>query len=136
MNIPRHCAANIITVFPLSYFLGWDWKLIGIFLIASIAIDIDHLFFFTIKHKAISPAKWIEIGKNMREKMQPGLYILHSPEFNLLLLLLSFFNGIIFVIFLSNVIHIILDIHEHYQYHKNFLWIKKWSIIYSSIYND
>lgn len=136
MNTPRHVAANILTVFPLSYFLGWNWKLIGIFLIAGIAIDIDHLFFFTIKHRTINPVKWTEIGKKMREKMQPGLYILHSPEFNLILMLLSFYNGIVYVIFLSNLIHVLLDIYEHYQYHRNFFWMKKWSIIYSSIYND
>lgn len=136
MNISRHGTANVIAVFPLSHFLGWDWKVMTIFLLAGIVIDIDHLFYFTIKHKTISPAKWFEIGKTMRERMQPGLYVLHSPEFNFILLVLSFFNGIIFVIFISNLIHIFLDIYEHYQYYKNFLWIKKWSMIYLSIYND
>lgn len=135
MNIPKHATANIITVFPLSYFLGWNWKLAAIFLFAGIAIDIDHLFFFTIKHKTVNPVKWFAIGKKMREKMQPGLYIFHSPEFNLLLAIFSYYNEIVLAIFLSNIIHLSLDIYEHYKYHKSFIWIKKWSIVYSLI-ND
>lgn len=133
MNVSRHSAANIVVAVPLWYFLGWDWKLVTIFIFAGVAIDIDHLFYFLVKCGQINPAKWISIGKAMRKRMQSGLYIFHSPEFNLLLLATSFFSDIIFVIFISNTVHIILDTYEHYQYHKNFMWIKKWSVVYSLI---
>ena len=83
-----------------------------------------------MKEKLLN-AKDMVNGKKMRSKMQPGLYIFHSPEFNVILLSLSFINEIALVIFSSNLIHIFLDVIEHYKYHKNFFWIKEWSIIHS-----
>ena len=139
MNTPTHAAVNLIASVPLRHLFGWDWTLIYIFILAGVFIDIDHILFFIFKEKKLNPRDWILIGKKMRSKMRPGLYVSHSPEFNTLLLVVSFFNEIAFVIFISNLIHISLDTIEHYRYHKNFLWIKKWSIIYSlraySIFN-
>ena len=132
MNTLTHIIVNASISLPLKYAFGWDWSNVLIFVIAGgILIDIDHLLFFMFKHKSINPKRWVLIGKKMRGKMQPGLYIFHSPEFNILLLSLSFFSEIVLIIFLSNLIHVILDIVEHYKYHGNFLWMKSWSIIYS-----
>ena len=130
MNIPRHVAVNIFASIPLKYFLGWDWMLISIFIIAGIAIDIDHVFFFMFKHHKIKLKKWIAIAKEMKNKRQAELYIFHSPEFNAILLLLSFFSQAILAVFISNLIHILIDGLDHYQYHRNLLDLKKWSILY------
>jgi len=131
MNTPTHLAVNTIIAIPLHYILGLHTSSTLIFILSGgIFIDIDHIFYFAIAHKTISPRKWIAIAKTMRKKMQPGLYIFHSPECNALLFVGAFFNKIILIIFLSNVIHIVLDIVEHYCYYKNFALIKKWSIAY------
>jgi len=131
MNIFAHIIVNMIAGALLKYSFQWDWKLLIIFIIAGAAIDIDHLLFFIFKYKEINPKNWIVIGKEYRNKMQPGLYVFHSPEFNIILLLFSFINEIILIILISNLIHISLDIFEHYHYHKNLSWIKKWSVVYS-----
>lgn len=131
MNIFIHVFVNAIVSIPLHYFFGLDWTTIIIFIAAAILIDLDHILFFIFKHKTFNPKKWISIGTKMRSKMQPGLHIFHSPEFNILLIIYSFFNKIALIIMLSNLIHISLDILEHYRYYKNFSWIKEWSIIYS-----
>jgi hypothetical protein len=133
MNFPRHIVANITISAPLKYWGGWSWDLIVIFVISAVLIDIDHLAFFSFKYKTVNPKTWLKIGNAMRNKMQPGLYVLHSPEFNLCLGIMSYYNEVILVIFLSNIIHISLDIYEHYKYHKNFKWIKSWSIVYALI---
>ena len=62
--------------------------------------------------------------------MQPNLYVFHSPEVNIVLGVLSFFNFLFFLVFLSNVVHLGLDILEHYAYYKHFRWIKQWSILF------
>jgi len=132
MNTPTHIIANTSISIPLKYAFGWDWSTVILFAIAGgILIDVDHLFFFILKHKTVNPKRLILIGKKMRSKMQPGLYVFHSPEFNVALFLISFFSPLVLIIFLSNLTHIILDVIEHYKYHKNFLWIRSWSIIYS-----
>lgn len=132
MNTLTHIAVNTAISFPMKYVFNCDLPTVFIFMVVGgILIDIDHLLFLTFKHKTINPKKWILIGKKMRSKMQPGLYIFHSPEFNILLLLLSLFNEIAWVVFLSNFVHITLDIVEHYKYHGNFIWMKNWSITYS-----
>lgn len=131
MNIPTHLAINAIAAIPLSHYLNWDYNLVLIFLLAGVLIDSDHFLFFFFKHKNLSLKEWVLTAKSLRAKMKPGLYIFHSPEFNFILLMLSIFNHVVLTIFLSNIIHISLDIIDHYRYHKNLLWIKEWSIIYA-----
>ena len=130
-----------ITHLVVSYFLGkylmsigWIFQKIEFWIVVlwgGFLIDIDHLFYFFGKYGKLGlkklVKKWWEYGKNMR----PGFYIFHSPEFTLLLMFLSFFNKIIFVMFLSQILHLILDIIPHYIVHGNFIFIKKWSIIHN-----
>ncbi len=63
--------------------------------------------------------------------MIPGFYIFHSPEINFLIFVTYAFtqNSYLFFLLLSNLIHLSLDIVEHYKYHKNFDFIKKWSFL-------
>ena len=131
MKTLTHFGVNTFVSIPL-YFLRWDWTLICLFIITGIFIDIDHLLFFMFKYHKINPKKWIAIAKEMQNKKESALYVCHSPEFNalLLILLLLSFNQVILAIFISNLIHVFLDIFEYYQYHKKFP-LKKWSILWS-----
>ncbi len=52
------------------------------------------------------------------EEMEAKLYIFHSPEINLLFLILSFYNQIFLLVFLSDIIHLSLDAFAHYKYQK------------------
>ena len=131
MNALKHIMVNATISIPLHYVFGLDWATVVLFIAAGILIDLDHILFFIFKYKTIDPRKWMSIGKRMKSRMQPGLYIFHSPELNTLLLVYSFSNQVALIILLSNLIHIPLDILEHYKYHNNFSWIKRWSIIYS-----
>jgi hypothetical protein len=129
MNPPTHFGVNLIIAVPLKYVFGWDSSLLIIFISAGVLIDFDHIFFLIIEYPKANIKAWVSKALEMRARMQANLYIFHSPEFNLLLLILSFFNHICLAIFLSNLIHTSLDAIEHYHYHKNFSWFKRWSII-------
>lgn len=131
MNLPSHLSANILTSMPLKHYLHLDWPTIFIFISLSVLLDLDHILFFIFKEKSFDPTVWLKVGRQMRQTMTPGLYIFHSPEFNIILFILSFFNKTILVFLLACLIHIMLDSLEHYRYHKNFSWFKKWSIFYN-----
>lgn len=130
MNLPTHLITNTITgaIFYKIDFIH-SLKIYLLFIALGVLIDLDHILFLIIKYKTLSPKKLIQAGKEYREKMRANLYIFHSPEFNLFLLMLSFFNHIFLLIFLSNLMHILLDTVEHYNFHKNFKWLKEWSVI-------
>lgn len=131
MNFLMHALVNAIIAVSSHYLFGLDWVMVLVFISAGILIDLDHIFFLVFKHRTLDPKKLISAGGDMRKRMQPGLYIFHSPEFNALLLALSFFNPIFLVIFISDMIHISMDIIEHYRHHRHLSWIKEWSIIHS-----
>ena len=125
-----HLATNIVASAPLYYagFLANIQYLI-LFILASVLIDLDHLLFFTFKHKTLNPKKWWDIGVAYHKKNQPNFYIFHSPEFTILLGVLSFYYYFFLVILISNLIHLTLDIIYHYQHQKSFQVIKTWSIL-------
>jgi len=131
MNLLLHPIANLIVgtiLWKIDFIPSTELFLLFIFF--SILIDLDHIIYFLIKHKT-NLRNLIKDMKYHRKNMEPELYFFHSPEFNLLLLILSFFNFIFLLFLISNILHISLDIIEHLVYHKNLLWIKKWSFIYN-----
>ncbi len=131
MNLPTHLITNTVigAIFYKIEFIK-SLKIYLLFIVLGILIDLDHILFLIIKYKTLSPKKLIQAGNYYRQEMQANLYIFHSPEFNFILLILSFFNQIFFLLFLSNLIHILLDTIEHYRFHKNFKWFKEWSLVY------
>lgn len=135
MNFPTHLVLSTAVAVPLKYAFNFENTSIFVFIVwSSFLIDIDHIFYYAIKHRTLSFKKWLEVGKKMRNKMQPGLFIFHSLEFNLLLLLFSALYPWLLIFFLGSIVHTLLDTIEHYRYHRDFKWIKKWSI-FISIYS-
>ncbi|MFH2021500.1 MAG: hypothetical protein ABIJ34_08875 [archaeon] len=130
MNIFIHLMANLIVSYFLKIFLNMSDHLLLVFILAGVLIDIDHLFLFAVKYRKIDPKEWLARAKMLRKNMESELYIFHSPEFNLLLIAAAFFYEQIWLIILSNFIHISLDIIEHFTYHRNFRWIRRWSILF------
>ncbi len=131
MNWLIHLFTNLIVIVPLKNFLNLSNPYVIFFILWGILIDIDHIFLFIFKYKTLSIQKIWRISEKLRKKMEAKLYIFHSPEINIILLIISFFNKLALIIFLSNIIHITLDTIEHYKAHKNFKWFKEWSIIYA-----
>lgn len=130
MNAFIHLLVNlIIGLFLYALYLIPNGKTLALFILFSVLIDLDHILLSIFKHRTLSPKKWIHFMKEYRHRMEPQFYVFHSVEFNILLALASIFNPFLALVLLSNIIHITLDIIEHYKYHRNFECVKKWSVI-------
>lgn len=96
----------------------------------GLLMDVDHILLFMTKYKIFTLKKWVEITRNLYKKRQAEFYIFHSPEFHIILLVLSFFHELFLWILLGSAIHIMLDVLSHYHYHKNFRFLLVWSLLY------
>jgi len=130
MNWLAHILTNLIIGGYLYNSKLITLTLLIFFITLSIFIDIDQLLYFLIKYRKNNLSQIIKIWKKHYKNNIPGFYIFHSPEFNLILLVIAFFNPLVALIFLSNIIHISLDIIQHVRKYKNLNWIKEWSIVY------
>lgn len=121
------------------YLLEIDLILILIFFLASwFIIDLDHVLFYSVKYRNINPFKFwkVSLGKKtfrQDKKYKKPVWIFHSLEFLLILALLSFFNKIVFFVFLGFLFHLVFDwanlIYQKKQIHY------KVSLIYTLINN-
>lgn len=130
MNAFIHLLANLIIGLVL-YVLRIlpDRQLLAVFILFGILIDLDHILHSIVRHKTLLPRRWLQVMREYRLHMEPHLYVFHSVEFNVVLALASIFRPLLALLLLSNLIHITLDIMEHYLYHRNFDCVKRWSII-------
>jgi len=127
MNWLNHTIANILVGLFLFHnnLLISSLNLFIFFIFLSVIIDIDHYFLFSIKYRKKSTEEIIRIWKKHYKQRKPEFYIFHSPEFNIILLILSFLHPLILLIFISNLIHITLDAIDHRYFPK------EWSIIHN-----
>jgi len=108
-----------------------SWKLYALFVALGVLIDLDHLLFVAVEHRTLSPKKWIRAMRRDYERMQARLSVFHSPEFNLLLVVLAVFNafdGVARLALLSNVLHLAMDVIAQYSASRSFDCIAAWSI--------
>lgn len=129
MKLLYHPIPNIIIgIFLYLSSILTSISLLLLFISFSVLIDIDHFLYFTIKYHNIKEIK--KHWKYHYDNNIPSFYIFHSPEFNLLILILSFLYPIFFLLLISNLIHLSLDIPSQNTKPKYVLFVKEWSIIY------
>jgi hypothetical protein len=98
-----------------------DWTFILIIFLASFLIDFDHYLMHIQKTGDWNPMNAAECQiKQEKERIRKGevgpkarkcpFYILHTIEFNLFALLMSYFWEGFFYIFIGGMLHIFLDI--------------------------
>lgn len=78
---------------------------------AGFLIDVDHYIYYVLRFKDLSLKKSYKYFEEYPEKRHFSdiLFIFHTVEFFGLLIILSFYNDIIFLIFTSVSLHQILD---------------------------
>ena len=128
----------IISIF--LYFLNLDLLFVLLFFFSSILIDVDHYFLYIIKKKSFNPIKAYKYfknklnGKNKKyQKPRIQLFIFHTIEFFILLLILSFFFNFLWPILFGCLFHESVDLiyalfKKHRKYKKAnsiILYIKK-----------
>ncbi|MBI4440442.1 hypothetical protein HY638_05705 [Candidatus Woesearchaeota archaeon] len=131
MHTIFHLLANSLVAALLGFFFDFRLGILIFFVLLGVLIDVDHILYFIVKYRAWGIKKWLSISAMLRKKMQAKFYVFHSPEFNALVAAGSLYKSIFLLVLLSNIIHISLDIADHYRYHKNFSGLKKWSVFYS-----
>lgn len=126
-----HIVVNGLLAYPAARYFGWHGTEISILMFSTIAIDFDHVVYLSLRNNTYKPKSLLSIGKKYRDGMIPGLYFFHSPEFLAFLVVMSFKYRFAATILLSFTVHILMDIIEHYRFHRNFKWIFAWSPIYT-----
>lgn len=134
MKTSTHLIANGSIALALNFSTNIETNhLVAFIAWGGIIIDVDHPILYFSKYNTLKIKDWVKIQKSLAKKLQAELYFFHSPEINLTLMILGVFYPFFLWIFLSSLIHITLDIISHYAYHKNFKFLRKWSIIYNII---
>ena len=128
-------AIVILIVYPQISLLN-----LGIIVLSSILIDIDHYFYYIYKKKKINPIKaykwYITQGKKccsltreQKAKVHFGTCLLHGIEILVILFLLGFFvSDIFYFILIGFTFHLLLDLSVEIIYDNDY---NKLSVIYT-----
>ena len=129
MDTIIHLAANAVLGAALAKGgIIESWGIYLLFVSFAALIDIDHIIYMIISEHSISAKKIIPIMKAYRTRMEPHLYIFHSPEFLFITALLALNHYIWGLLLASNLLHLSLDSLQHYLHNKNWDEFYEWSI--------
>lgn len=109
MLLYKHFFLSLIPSIFLFYYYKWG---ILIFIAVNVLIDSDHYPVYVWKFKNLSFKKAHTYFKNIKETNDIAIF--HTWEFIILILILSLFYKILFLVFLGLLYHMILDIYEVY----------------------
>lgn len=123
MNTSGHLLLSLLLLVLYPYF----GPLIIVSIVAAILIDIDHVPLI-IHQKAYTyqKIKWIIKNiqdiykKNGHERFKGNLYLFHTVEFNIILLIAAIYQPILWYVLGGFVFHIITDIIAHWP---SFRWL-------------
>lgn len=122
-------------LFPQLNFLA-----LSIIFFSSFLIDVDHMFYYSIKKKNLNPLKaylWfvnnvkrtLSLPMNERKKIYSGFYIFHGVEWIIILFLLGVFIHPFFTyIGIGFVFHMLVDIPDEIHKKRTF---DKFSLIWN-----
>ena len=129
-----HVIANLIIFIPLLTLLKmFSLDLIILIIAWGVLIDVDHLFYYFYKLRTFSFSKVLEYSNKDFISDRPHFYLFHTIDFFLIFgigLLVVNFDTTLSLLFLTGLIHWILDSIRHYIHHKNFSWLKYYSTFY------
>ncbi len=112
MNLSVHIITSAILATILYPFFGLSALLV---IVSSFLIDFDHFIYFAFKFKNLNIFKTyrfynVELKKRSIDSTKKILLVFHTIEFLLLIIILSFFSKVFFILLLGIVLHYILDI--------------------------
>ena len=127
MRTEFHGLINLISGLVLFLLFPSQISLLGfgIIFISGIILDLDHLIYYKFNLK--------KLIKDFKENI-PHMYIFHTLEFILILVILSLFFQIAFFILIGVCLHILTDIIVDWKYIRG-KFFKYYSIIYNWIRN-
>lgn len=107
MNVSTHVLASII-LSVLSYpFFGW-WAVLVF--VGGVFVDVDHYIVYVISSKDWSLKRAVAYYKKKKYRpVMPVIHHLHTIEFFLIIIILSFFFKFILAFRLGYILHMLLD---------------------------
>ena len=130
--MPAHLVINFIVGTILINLMNLSTPEFLIFLVAGIAIDIDHVFYYSISNRSLSPKKIKDRALKDTNIMKPNFYIFHTFEVLILLYILSFNHDFFMMMFLGFGIHLLSDAIAYVRfYSRDFNWVKHWSLLWN-----
>lgn len=129
MLLLTHFIISLVLVailFPFFSFYSF------IALIGGFLIDVDHLIFYYIKFRNLNFRRAHNYFKNIALKEDFKRYkkvvrIFHSIEFIILIIILSFYRKIFFILLIGIIAHLTMDIIQDYP---KFKTLKPFSLVY------
>ncbi len=126
------------------FFFEFSFLACSIIFLSSFLFDVDHYLNYVFKNRDFSIKKaylWnIQRGRRWRmlpykekQKHKITFFMFHGIEFMLLLIILSYFNVLFFLMFLGVFLHMVLDYIDIFYQHD--LWYSKFSEIYILVRN-
>jgi len=83
-----------------------------IILISNILIDADHYLWYILRFNSYDLVKAFRFSKDKKLRLKYGrlLHIFHTAEVLILIIILSFYSEIFFLVLIGVVVHLLLDI--------------------------
>lgn len=131
MNALKHLIINLIFGFLilLLFFKQINFQYLLVIVLSGFLIDVDHIFNEIYKKTIFKPKKFVRYWFDIANKYTGELYLFHTYEFFLLILILSLYNKLFLFIFIGLVIHFIADGITNNNYTRSFKWVKNYSVI-------
>ena len=123
MKTPVHLVVSLILSALLYPLFGWKVLLV---LASGVLIDIDHYFWYICKYKKFGLLSCyrflvVESEKNNWKDVTGALFVFHTIEFILLVILLSFYNQLALIFAIGLFFHYLMDAIFLYTVPKRFI---------------
>ena len=121
-----HLLSSTILIAILFPFFGWSSLIV---LLGGFFIDVDHYLIYAYKKKDLSLVRAYNYFKNVSDhdfKDQP--LVLHFLELTAILILLSFYSYIAFLLTIGVVTHLLLDFIHEVKNSSATMITKNWSL--------
>ncbi len=129
-----HVIANLLIFVPLLTALNaMSFDLLLLIIAWGVLIDLDHLIYYFYKLHTLNFFTVLEYSKKDFKADRPHFYLFHTFDFFIIfgvVLYLENFDIVLSLLFLTGLVHWIMDSIRHYLHHRNFSWIKYYSVLY------
>ena len=111
MDVPYH--VGLTGILALILYPIFEWKIIFLF-VGGVLIDADHFLYYIIKNKDLNPINcykyyMIDSAKHKYHNVNGSLFVFHTIEFAIGLVIAAFFSEIALLILIGYIGHWILD---------------------------
>jgi len=129
-----HTIINLIIFIPVLILLKiFSWDLFLLIIVWGVLIDIDHLIYYFYKLRTFNFSKVLKYSNKDFILDRPHFYLFHTIDFFTvfgIIIYLKNFDIILTLLFLTGLLHWISDSIRHYIHHRNFSWLKYYSLLY------